>query len=160
MLDTSGTEPNNMKKINLDTPLNDVDFPYLNVHIKTRLLTNRIMTIGQLAGLERGDLEGMRRLGKKSIDTIEDFLEEHGMHLGWNTDSEQAEEKPVLQPDTHIDWEQRRYELVKSAMNGILTNGYPKTHNWLVVNDAIEIADEIIKKLKGETENDKTCTVL
>ena len=149
-----------MKKITLDTPLNDVDFPYLNVHIKTCLFANRIMTIGQLAELERSDLKGMRRLGKKSIDTIEDFLEEHGIHLGRNPDSEQAEEKPVLQPDTHIDWEQRRFELVKSAMNGILTNGYAKTHNWLVVNDAIEIADEIIKKLKGEKEDDKPCTVL
>ena len=55
-----------------------------------------------------------------------------------------------------IDWEQRRYELAKSAMSSLLcsslwqnirTDGFrPST----LVNDALEYADEMIKQLKEE----------
>lgn len=54
-----------------------------------------------------------------------------------------------------IDWEKRRYELVKSAMNGILSNskwdkisklGFYKSN---VIGNAVSYADEMIKQLKG-----------
>lgn len=59
-----------------------------------------------------------------------------------------------------IDWEQRRFELAKTALNGMLAHsrnghGYhprdPKMH-WhdAIAEEAIEIADAVIAKLKEE----------
>lgn len=61
----------------------------------------------------------------------------------------------VTRQDPGIDWEQRRYELVKSAIAGILANpqwekqsslGYYKEN---VVGNALSYADEAIRQLKN-----------
>ena len=50
----------------------------------------------------------------------------------------------------HIDWEQQRYELAKSALQGLLADSNV-TDTWADVSTAcIDIADEMIKQLKGE----------
>lgn len=58
-----------------------------------------------------------------------------------------------------IDWEQRRYELAKAAMQGIYSNSHPEfamnTSNETMAEWALMIADAMIEKLKGgknETE--------
>ena len=59
--------------------------------------------------------------------------------------------KDCLISESPIDWEQRRYELAKSAMQGFCAN--PSA--VLVKQDvamSIHIADEMIKQLKGEEE--------
>lgn len=52
-----------------------------------------------------------------------------------------------------IDWEQRRYELAKAAMQGIYSNSHPEitmnTSNETMVEWALMIADAMIEKLKG-----------
>ena len=62
----------------------------------------------------------------------------------------------LLKHEKTIDWEQRRYELAKEAMNGILSNsrwdkvsdiGFFKSN---VVGNAISYADEIIEKIKND----------
>jgi len=48
-----------------------------------------------------------------------------------------------------IDWEQRRYELVKTIMTGALENKYGTSlKDKKIVSDAIELADEAISRLK------------
>lgn len=52
-----------------------------------------------------------------------------------------------------IDWEQRRYELAKTAMQGVLSNPafcgtYSKREAPIII--ALDCADNMIKKLKGE----------
>ena len=52
-----------------------------------------------------------------------------------------------------IDWEQRRYELAKAAMQGVLSNPafcgtYSKREAPIII--ALDCADNMIKKLKGE----------
>lgn len=53
-----------------------------------------------------------------------------------------------------IDWEQRHFELVKAAMYGIISNGVPTgiatSRSDYASHVALEYADEMIKKLKGE----------
>lgn len=58
---------------------------------------------------------------------------------------------------SNIDWEQRRYELAKTAISSILSNprwdkvselGFYKKN---VVGNALSYADEMIKQLKKET---------
>jgi hypothetical protein len=53
----------------------------------------------------------------------------------------------------YIDWEQRRYELAKAAMQGVLSNPafcgtYSKREAPIII--ALDCADNMIKKLKGE----------
>lgn len=61
--------------------------------------------------------------------------------------------------DEGIDWEERRYELAKAAMQGIYSNSHPEfamnTSNETMAEWALMIADAMIEKLKGgknETE--------
>lgn len=56
-----------------------------------------------------------------------------------------------------IDWEQRRFDLAKSAMQGMLSNptydvfdnGFSNANTQLIVLSSIEYADELIRQLKG-----------
>lgn len=74
--------------------------------------------------------------------------------------------------DSRIDWEQRRYELARAAMQGILSNGeaiddacrtarYTQDHTTpkAIARCAIAYADALIKKLKGEINNDNNSMV-
>lgn len=72
--------------------------------------------------------------------------------------SEKVYENQELTLIKEIDWEQRRFELAKAALNGMLAHsrnghGYhprdPKMH-WhdAIAEEAIEIADAVIEKLK------------
>lgn len=52
-----------------------------------------------------------------------------------------------------IDWEQRRYELAKSAMQGFCSNPHQQimdADSNMVAEWSIGFADSLIKKLKGE----------
>jgi hypothetical protein len=52
-----------------------------------------------------------------------------------------------------IDWEQRRYEIAKSALSGILIGIAYSLEKPSCVEDckaAVEYADELIRQLKGE----------
>lgn len=64
------------------------------------------------------------------------------------------DEVEILQERSdNIDWEQRRYELAKAAMQGVLSNPafcgtYSKREAPIII--ALDCADNMIKKLKGE----------
>lgn len=52
-----------------------------------------------------------------------------------------------------IDWEQRRYELAKAAMQGFCSNSHEQVMNAgsnMTVEWSLCFADALIKKLKGE----------
>lgn len=52
-----------------------------------------------------------------------------------------------------IDWEQRRYELAKAAMQGLCSNPHQQimdADSNMVAEWSIGFADSLIKKLKGE----------
>lgn len=64
-----------------------------------------------------------------------------------------------------IDWEQRRYELAKSAMNGILSNEnevgfscyeviYGKNETKAIAQHAVACADALIEELRKGGSND------
>jgi hypothetical protein len=69
--------------------------------------------------------------------------------------------------ESHIDWEQRRYEIAKEAMSGILSSEYSTgyaslaaeysknekhTYPKAISRYAIACADALIKELKGGTK--------
>lgn len=71
----------------------------------------------------------------------------------WSWTDEMFEEMETLKTNTDatskIDWEQRRYELVKTIMTGALENKYGTSlKDKKIVSDAIELADEAISRLK------------
>lgn len=52
-----------------------------------------------------------------------------------------------------IDWEQRRYELAKAAMQGFCSNPHEQvmsTGSNMTAQRSLSFADALIKKLKGE----------
>lgn len=52
-----------------------------------------------------------------------------------------------------IDWEQRRYELAKAAMQGFCSNPHERvmgTDSNMTAQMSLSFADALIKKLKGE----------
>lgn len=59
----------------------------------------------------------------------------------------------IIQLGSSIDWEQRRYELVKAAMQGFCSNPYEQimsADSNIVAEWSIGFADSLIEKLKGE----------
>lgn len=69
----------------------------------------------------------------------------------------EALEREVLRSNKpKIDWEKRRYEIAKDAMNGLLSSRVEVNLNCkvtpsakLAVKFAVTLADELIKELKG-----------
>lgn len=51
---------------------------------------------------------------------------------------------------SEIDWEKRRYEIAKAAMQGMMANIPDDSFCHVQAKECIEIADELIKELKGE----------
>ena len=49
-----------------------------------------------------------------------------------------------------IDWEQRRYELAKAAMQGFCSKQVMSASSNMTAEWSLGFADELIKKLKGE----------
>ena len=52
-----------------------------------------------------------------------------------------------------IDWEQRRYELAKAAMQGFCSNSHEQgmsNGSYMTAQRSLSYADALIKRLKGE----------
>lgn len=64
------------------------------------------------------------------------------------------DEVEILQERSdNIDWEQRRYELAKSAMQGFCSNSHEQgmsNGSYMTAQRSLSYADALIKKLKGE----------
>lgn len=59
----------------------------------------------------------------------------------------------IIQLGSSIDWEQRRYELVKAAMQGFCSNPHEQimsADSNIVAEWSIGFADSLIEKLKGD----------
>lgn len=65
-----------------------------------------------------------------------------------------------LESGKEIDWEQRRFELAKAAMQGMLSNptydvydnSFSDDNATLIASSSIKYADELIKQLKGSQQ--------
>lgn len=68
----------------------------------------------------------------------------------YKTSDSRKPDKSDLEFKTEIDWEQRRFELVKTAMQSIIYHDYNKKeiNAEEVADDAIYYADAVITKLK------------
>lgn len=58
----------------------------------------------------------------------------------------------IIQLGSSVDWEQRRYELAKAAMQGFCSNPHQQimdADSNMVAEWSIGFADSLIKKLKG-----------
>lgn len=73
----------------------------------------------------------------------------------WCKDKEESYHKSELDfMECDIDWEQRRYELAKEAMNGLLSAIVDGVNPKPIVEDtvtlSVTLADALIRKLKEE----------
>ena len=71
-----------MKKVNLNTYVEDACFGPSNVRIQTRLSLSNVETLRQLVAISRKDILDMRNIGIKSRAEIENWLSVRGLHLG------------------------------------------------------------------------------
>lgn len=53
------------------------------------------------------------------------------------------------EPDSKIDWEQRRYEIATQAMVAMIDNKKINNNARLIALNAVEIANAMVKELKG-----------
>ena len=58
------------------------------------------------------------------------------------------QKEPLAPAESHIDWEQRRYELATQAMVAMIDNKRINNAGYIAVS-AVELADCMIKELKG-----------
>lgn len=53
------------------------------------------------------------------------------------------------EPDSKIDWEQRRYEIATQAMVAMIDNKKINNNARLIALNAVEIANAMVRELKG-----------
>ena len=71
-----------MEKVNLYTYVKDAYFGPSDVRIQNCLRFYGVETLRQLVAISRSSIYNMRNMGKKSRMVIEDWLYDHGLHLG------------------------------------------------------------------------------
>ena len=71
-----------MKKVNLNTYVEDACFGPSNVRIQTCLNFYNVETLRQLVAVSRADILKIRNMGIKSRAEIENWLSVRGLHLG------------------------------------------------------------------------------
>ena len=71
-----------MKKVNLNTYVEDACFGPSNVRIQTCLNFYNVETLRQLVAVSRSDILKIRNMGIKSRAEIENWLSVRGLHLG------------------------------------------------------------------------------
>jgi hypothetical protein len=114
----------------------------ISVRLINYLKTNGIDTIEDLIRKEPLFF-AKKRFRVSVVKALENFMKENNLHFNG------------IDKKTDIDWEQRRYELSKAAMQGfeantsemVNTSGAKKIVEW-----SIQIADEMIKQLKESEE--------
>ena len=100
------------KSITLDTPIKEIRFTRNDVRIHNCLFFNDVNTVGDLVKHTRYELKKFNNLGMASINSIEDWLESHGVSLGDGNFQSPADILDL----TPQDWEQRRYEVAKEIL--------------------------------------------
>ena len=71
-----------MEKVNLDPLVRDIYFGEPEVRIMNCLKRYDVETLRQLVAISSTSILDMRNMGKKSRMVIEDWLYDHGLHLG------------------------------------------------------------------------------
>ena len=141
------------KSITIDTPIKEIRFPRHDRRIHNALFYNEVETVGDLVRLSRDELKKFNNLGVASINSIEDWLESHGVSLGDGNFQSPADSLDL----TPQDWEQRRYEVAKEVLIKMLgTSNHCDMQRALneEINKSIDIATTFIKKLKVISENE------
>lgn len=101
----------------------------------------RVKSIGEISTLEK-------RYGSEPDQTGKnEYLKDSNLNINFDID---------IDSTPNIDWEQRRYELAKSAMNSLLcSSSWQKVREdgflpSRLADDAIMYADELIRQLKNK----------
>ena len=143
------------EKIDLSMPIKTIPFAtdQRGRIINALRIHGNINSLGELLNLSYKDLRNMRGIGEKTFDTINDWLEENGLHL-YN------EKKSVTSnKQTHLTtelWEKRFYEVAKDMLIKNLEisnhNDNGKTLNE-EIRKSIKVAYKFIDALKKESND-------
>lgn len=135
-----------MRKINLNTEINKIDFGYnIDHHVQNLLEYHKITTLRELCMTSKSRLVKLEGLGKKSLYVIEQVLNAYNLKLGMTdnelksysseADTKQKKTSRIITDSTI--WEERRYEIAKDM---VCANYSP--------NEAIEKAGELVELLR------------
>ena len=107
--------------------------------------------------------------GNQSVETNEKVEENHIPEVGNMVGSSEIPngQEHIVEANKMVDWEQRRYELAKTSMHSILSNsdilncamskGVSNHRLTIIVcQNAIIMADDMIKQLKGQQNTDNS----
>ena len=136
------------KSITIDTPIKEIRFPRHDRRIHNALFYNEVETVGDLVRLSRDELKKFNNLGVASINSIEDWLESHGVSLGDGNFQSPADSLDL----TPQDWEQRRYEVAKAILPKFIDPDASEISNRNNICDAIDLATTFISILKESSE--------
>ena len=136
------------KSITIDTPIKGIRFPRHDTRIQHSLNYHGVNTVGDLVKLTRYELKKFNNLGMASINSIEDWLESHGVSLGDGNFQSPADSLDL----TPQDWEQRRYEVAKAILPKFIDPDASEISNRNNICDAIDLATTFIRILKESSE--------
>ena len=141
------------KSITIDTPIKEIRFPRHDRRIHNALFYNEVETVGDLVQLSRDELKKFNNLGVASINSIEDWLESHGVSLGDGNFQSPADSLDL----TPQDWEQRRYEVAKEILHKLLFTTFSCDNRRAraeEISQAIDIASSFVYRLRLRSEED------
>ena len=81
-------------------------------------------------------------------EEVEQFYDDKGVPLGMPVVF-----PSVIESNFSIDWEQRRYEIAKAAIQGLLSNSTNDDTIENYVNASLKIANTLIEELKKEKQH-------
>ena len=141
------------KSITIDTPIKGIRFPRHDTRIQHSLNYHGVNTVGDLVKLTRYELKKFNNLGMASINSIEDWLESHGVSLGDGNFQSPADSLDL----TPQDWEQRRYEVAKEILPKLLFTSSSCDNRQArneEISQAIDIASSFVYRLRLRSEKD------
>lgn len=146
-----------------DTPYNNENAWYLYFTSDEAEINNHIHKCGRTVHLVSDDpCDGFIDMGTGIYWAIENYQKGEKIYFTWDeamaikdkvNDNAPEEYLLTIPESSTIDWKQRRYEIAKAAMHGILTMPIdPKYDSNIsfeeIAHRSVAIADELIKQLK------------
>lgn len=150
-------EQTTKEKIDLSMPIKTIPFAtdQRGRIINALRIHGNINSIGELLNLSYKDLRNMRGIGEKTLDTINDWLEENGLHLYKEKKSVTSNSNKQTHLTTEL-WEQRFYEVAKDILIKNLEisnhNDNGRTLNE-EIRKSIKVAYKFIDALKKESND-------
>lgn len=120
------------------------DYSVINSKIKNICSVNNILTVDDLVSFGLTRLGSLKGMGRKSYDAIVDWMLDNDLPDSLYESTEEKTHVLVHDKTNRINWEERRFQIVCAVLPA-----YIAQHRD--ITGAIYTADEVIEKLKSDT---------